>query len=99
MTTYPQQLLRQIDKLDEEIAKIQKEKEEIFKKLSAYKKQIERDNSFLIGKRAMCVHIYNPQPIECICVAVIASDDYVSVKPLFNRNGKKYITETYEWIS
>jgi hypothetical protein len=62
------------------------------------RKQIEKDNSFLIGKKAICVHIDNPNPVECVCTAIIALDDYSSVKPLFSRNGKKYIIETYEWI-
>jgi hypothetical protein len=99
MTTYPQQLIKQIDQLDEKIATIQKEKDEIFKKLSAYKKQIEKDNSYLIGKKAMCINDTNTNIVECICTAVIALNDYTNVKPLFNRNGKKYIVQSYEWIS
>ena len=98
MNTFPQLLLRQIEQLNEGIAKIEKEKQQIYQRLSSYKKQIEKEHSFLIGKRAICVHIDNPNPVECVCTAVLALDDYASVKPLFSRNGKKYIVETYEWI-
>ena len=91
-------LLKKIDLINEEIGILENEKHNIYKKLSDYKKQIEKDNSFLIGKKAMCTHIDNPKPIECICTAVIALDDYKSIKPLFSRNGKKYIIDTYEWI-
>ena len=99
MNTFPLQLLKQVDELNESIAKLEKEKQSIYQRLSAYKKTIEKDNSFLIGKKAMCVHIDNPNPVECVCTAVIALDYYSSVKPLFSRNGKQYIVETYEWVS
>ena len=99
MNTFPLQLLKQVDELNEKISKIEKEKQSIFQRLSEYKKTIEKDSSFLIGKKAMCIHVDNPNPVECICTAVKALDDYSSVKPLFSRNGKKYIVETYEWVS
>ena len=98
MNKLPQLLLKQVDELNEQISKLEKEKKHIYERLSLYKKQIEKDNSFLIGKKAICVHIDNPNPVECVCTAIIALDDYSSVKPLFSRNGKKYIIETYEWI-
>lgn len=91
-------LLKQVDQLNQGIANIEKEKQSIYQKLAFHKKQIEKDNSFLIGKNAMCVHIDNPTPIMCVCTGVVALDDYLSVKPLFSRNGKKYIVESYEWI-
>ena len=99
MNIFPQQLLKQVEQLNENIAKLEKEKQSIYQRLSFYKKTIEKDNNYLIGKKAMCIHIDNPNPVECICTAVIALDDYSSVKPLFSRNGKKYIIETYEWVS
>lgn len=98
MNNYPQLLLKQVDQLNETIAKLEKEKQTIYQRLSAYKKTIEKDNDFLIGKKAMCIHIDNPTPVECVCTAVIALDDYLSVKPLFSRKGKKYIVDTYEWL-
>ena len=98
MNKLPQLLLKQVDELNEQISKLEKEKKHIYERLQLYKKQIEKDNSFLIGKKAICVHIDNPNPVECVCTAIIALDDYSSVKPLFSRNGKKYIIETYEWI-
>lgn len=91
-------LLNQIDELNQKILDIEKQKVKIFTMLNEYKKQIEKQHSYLIGKKAMCVHVNNPNPIECICTSVIALDDYKSVKPLFSRNGKKYIIETFEWI-
>jgi hypothetical protein len=98
MNIFPQQLLRQIEQLNENITKLEKEKQSIYQRLSSYKKTIEKENEHLIGKKAMCIHIDNSNPVECICTAVIALDDYSSVKPLFSRNGKKYIIESYEWL-
>ena len=99
MNAFPQELLKQVDQLNEQIAKLEREKQQIYQRLSTYKKQIEKENSFLIGKKALCVNIDNPHLTECVCTAVIALDDYSSVKPLFSKNGKKYIIETYEWVS
>ena len=94
----PHEILRRIDQFNDQITKIEKEKQESFQKLADYKRQIEKDNNFLIGKKAMCIHIDNPKEVECICTGVIALDDYSSIKPLFSRNGKKYIVESYEWM-
>ena len=99
MNTLPQTLLKQVEQLNVQIAKLEKEKQSIFERLALYKKQIEKDNYFLIGKQAMCTHVDNDKPLLCICTAVIALDDYSSIKPLFSRNGKKYIIETYEWVN
>lgn len=99
MNAYPQQLLKQVDRLNEEIRKLEKQKQAIYQRLSLFKKTIEKDNSFLIGKKAMCINADNPNIVECVCSAVIALDDYSSVKPLFTRNGKKYIVESYTFVS
>lgn len=99
MKLFAELLLKQVDQLNEAIRKLEKEKQSVYLRLSSYKKTIEEENSFLIGKKAMCTNIDNPRPVECICTAVMAMDDYSSVKPLFSRNGKKYIIETYEWVS
>lgn len=99
MKLFAELLLKDIDLLNEAIRKIEKEKQAIYLRLSLYKKTIEQENSFLIGKKAMCIHIDNPRPVECICTAVKVMDDYTTIIPLFSRNGKKYIIETYEWVS
>jgi hypothetical protein len=92
------QLLKQVDQLNENIAKLEKEKQDIYQSLSLYKKIIEKNNEHLIGRKAMCIHIDNPNPVECTCNAVKALEDYSSVRPLFSRKGRKYIVETYEWV-
>lgn len=94
----PQQLLRDVDLLNDQIRDIEKQKTKIFQKLADYKIQIEQEHSFMIGKKAMCIHVDNERPMECVCTGVVALDDYENVRPLFSRNGKKYITESYEWI-
>ena len=98
MNQFPQQLLKQIDELNDQISIIEKRKQLIYQRLANYKKQIENENSFLIGKKAICINNDNPKPVECECTAVMALDDYSSVKPLFSRGHKKYTVETYEWI-
>jgi hypothetical protein len=98
MNNYPLELLKKIDQLNESILSLEKEKQNIYTKLSLYKKEIEKNNSHLIGKKAICTHIDNPNQVECICTGIIALDDYQSIKPLFSKNGKKYIVDTYEWI-
>jgi hypothetical protein len=98
MDTYAEQLLRRIDFLNAEIARIKNEEKSIYDKLSAYKRKIEQDNAHYIGKKAMVVHYENETPMLCECTAVIANDDYKTVRPLFKRNGKKYIYITYEWV-
>jgi beta-lactamase regulating signal transducer with metallopeptidase domain len=98
MDTFPKLLLQELEILSETQRSLEKQKQDIFQKLTSYKKQLEKKNSYLIGKRAMCIHIDNPIPVECICTAVIASDDYETVKPLFSKQGKKYIIESYDWI-
>jgi hypothetical protein len=94
----PEYWLKQIDLLNDKISILEKEKQKIYQTLSVYKKKIEKENHFLIGKRAICINEDNPRPVECVCTGVMALDDYSSVKPLFSRNGKKYIIESYEWI-
>ena len=98
MNVYPQQLLRQVDLINDKISALEKEKHKVYQTLSIYKKKIENDNQFLVGKKALCINIDNPKEVECVCTGVMALDDYSSVKPLFSRNGKKYIIESYEWI-
>jgi len=98
--SFPQQLLKQIDELEEQRRALEKEKQIIYQRLSAYKKDIEKQFSYLIGKKAMCVHedFLESQPCECVCTSVMALDDYSTVKPLFSRNGKKFIVGSYEWV-
>lgn len=98
MELYPKQLLQQIEHINADIELLEKTKHDLYQKLSLYKKKIESDNSYLIGKKAMCTHIENPKPVECVCSAVIAVDIDYSIKPLFKRNGKKYIVDTYKWM-
>ena len=98
MSNSPQYLLRELDLINDKISILEKQKQKIYQSLSLHKKKIENDNVFLIGRKAMCVNIDNPKLVECVCTGVIALDDYLNVKPLFSRNGKKYIVETYEWI-
>ena len=88
----------QIDELNEKRIQIEKEKQLIYKKLFDYKRAIEKNYSFMIGKKAMCIKVHETRPVECICTSVIVLDDYKTVKPLFSRNDKKFITESYEWI-
>ena len=96
--THPLRLLGMIDKMNDQIRTLESQKISVYQKLGEYKREIEKQNSHLIGRKAICVNIYNPKPVECICTAVLALDDYESVKPLFSRNGKKYIVETYDWV-
>ena len=90
--------LAEIEKINDQIRKLEKDKQVIYQKLSLYKKILEKQYSFLIGRKALCTNIDNEHLSECICTDVMALNDYINVKPLFSKNGKKYIVETYEWI-
>jgi len=98
MKDYPIQLLKQIDDLDSQIAKMRDEKLAIFQRLSNYKSKLVEENAHLIGKKALCVSEGNPNIVECVCTRVLALDDYESIKPLFKRNGTNYSVVSYEWI-
>jgi hypothetical protein len=98
MNSLPKQLLLEVEKINETILSLENKKRFAYQKLSFYKNKIEEDNSHLIGKRAMCTQIDEPKPVECVCTAVLCLDDYSSVKPLFSRNGKKYIVDSYKWV-
>jgi hypothetical protein len=98
MKPNPIELLKEIDLLNEKITNLEKEKHSIFQKLAFIKKQIEKEHEYLIGKKAICTHLEHPKAVECICTAVVAKNDYTGVKPLFSRNGKKYIVDEYIWL-
>jgi hypothetical protein len=91
-------ILRGIDLINGEISALERERQKLYNELSLVRKQIEKDNSHLIGKEAMCTHIDSHLQIKCVCTAVIAHEDLTGVKPLFSKNGKKFIALDYEWI-
>jgi len=98
MNGNPIELLKQIDLLSDKITNLEKEKHSIYQKLAFIKKQIEKEHEYLIGKKAICTHVEHPKEVECICTAVMCLNDYSGVKPLFSRNGRKYIVDEYNWL-
>jgi hypothetical protein len=92
-------LLLEIEILDDKISKLQKEKQSVFLKISDYKKKLERKHAYLIGRKAICININSPKALECVCSGVKCLDDLETIIPLFSRNGKKIIIETYEWVN
>lgn len=98
MNDYLKQLLLDLEIANEKIQKAQKEKDFVYQKLSSYKKSLEKQNSHLIGKKAICLNAHKGDLVECICTKVVANDDYKTVTPLFKRNGKNYSVVSYEWI-
>lgn len=89
-------LLIKLEKLELEKSMIDDDIRDVHCELNHIKRQIEKDNSHLIGKIAKCIDS-NGNIRDLHCTKVICKDDF-TVKPLFEYKYKKIIVETYEWI-
>ncbi len=89
-------IITEIDRIDDKIRALQKEKELQHLKLKRLKADIEKEHSHIIGRFARCTN-GKGQEFNARCNAVLCTDD-LSIKPLFRNNGIKCFVDTYEWI-
>ncbi|MCH2216636.1 MAG: hypothetical protein MK076_00915 [Flavobacteriales bacterium] len=94
------ELLRQIDIIENEMLLLKNKQNDIYRSINSIKEKIIKDNSYLIGKKAICSIENNPnfQDIECICSKIVCNEYYLPV-PLFKtKSGKKVHIDFYEWV-
>lgn len=89
-------LLTKIEKNNETILELEKQKTALFTSLNSMRKTVENNNKHMIGKTAICTNENDLGSYECVCSAVKCLDNF-SVKPLFNFKGKKFIVTSYKW--
>ena len=91
--------LREADLLNEEINTLKKKENDIRLLISNLKKSIEKENSHLIGKKAICSNNDDPsfRNIECVCSYVFCTESF-DIAPKFSRKGKKVSVDVFDWL-
>lgn len=90
--------LKEIDELNEVKSKIERKIQSIHYNINELRNELLQQNKHFLGKKAICSHIDNPHPVECICTYISTLEDCSGIRPHFSRNGKKYLIDTYEWL-
>ena len=93
------EMMREIDIINDNILKLKKEEVSLRTNVKNIKRQIESNNSYLIGKFAACTMYDNPtfQRLECRCSFVLCSDDFAPI-PMFNRKGQNVEVDEFKWM-
>lgn len=93
------EILRQCDFINDEIQKLRKIEQGKRIEISAIKKAIENEHSYLIGKKAICSNDDGSlfKNIECVCSGVKCTDSF-DISPIFTHKGKDCTVDIFDWI-